>query len=228
MQREIEQNPTVPKLGPAAIELLTKLCFRPDDNVEPVDLLFGFSSPTGIEAFAETIKNLLVQGVSKKVFISGGIPKYDGTAQIPRAESETVLELINPALFPEVEFFSETKSTNTLQNVTEALQVLDFSNYEKVMFVFKKHDSRRAYLTLRKFLSHTTLLQQTFTPTYPGTDIPLDSNSWHTFDFGISRVWGEYLRIKQYGQRGDIAYDDETKNLVNQIDALTSDMHESA
>ncbi len=40
---------------------------------------------------------------------------------------------------------------------------------------------------------------------------------WHTFDFGRRRLWGEYLRIKEYGNREDIEYE-EVKDLVEEIE----------
>lgn len=220
-KREIELSPNPPDLNAEAIELLTKLCFRPDDKLEKADLIFAFSSTTEIEKFAQTISKLVEEGISEKVFIAGGVPKFLDSTHIPQAESAITLELIGPGKYPSVQFFNETRSTNTLENVTEALKVLDFSSYKTVVYVFKKHDCRRAYLTLRKFLPSTKLIQHTFEPTYPGTDRPLNKDTWHTYDFGRSRVWGEYLRIKKYGERGDIAYDQETKNLVDDIDRIT-------
>ncbi len=215
--REIERSPVPPELNEEAIELLTKLCFRPDDELEKADLILALSSATEIEKFAKTIENLIQKGISDKVFIAGGAPRYSDSEDIPKAESVIALELINPEKYPDVNFFIETKSTNTLENVTEALKVLDFRNFKKIVYIFKKHDSRRGYLTLKKFLPNTKLIQHTFEPIYPGTDRPLTKNTWFTYDFGKSRVWGEYLRIKLYGERGDIAYDDETKNLVGEI-----------
>ncbi len=116
-----------------------------------------------------------------------------------------------------MQFFHEDQSTNTPENVTEALKILDFSDYAKVLFIFKSHDARRGYLTLRKFLPDAQLIQKTFNTQYPGTDRILNQETWHTFDFGRSRIWGEYLRIKKYGERGDIALDDETKSLITEI-----------
>jgi hypothetical protein len=216
--REVERSPIPPDLNNKAIELLTKLCFRPDDKLEKTDLIFAFSSTTEIEKFAQTIKDLVDQNISNKVFITGGVPKFSDSLIIPKAESAIVLDLLHAAEYPNVEFFTENKSTNTLENVIEALKVLDFRNYKKITYIFKKHDSKRAYLTLKKFLPHTKLIQRTFDPVYPGTDRPLNRETWFTYDFGKSRVWGEYLRIKLYGRRGDIAYDDETEFLVGMIE----------
>ncbi len=218
--REVERHPMTPKLNDELIRLLTRLCFKPDDPLEVVDLIFVFSTTIGIEQLASLIEDLLDKKISPKVFISGGTPNYLDTIKISKPESELVLNLINLSKFPNVKFYTENKSMNTLENVTEALKILDFKNYKKILYVFKRHDPRRAYLTLRKFLPDTKLIQKTFSPVYPDTDRPLNERTWYTYNFGISRVWGEFLRIKKYGQRGDIAFDEETKKLVDKIDSL--------
>ena len=218
--REVEGHPEAPLLSEELTRLLTELCFRPDDSIEPVDLLFVFSSTTGTDLLAKLVEDLLDKGITNKVFITGGIPAFEDAEKIPKPECELVLEKIDKTKYPGVQFYTEDKSTNTLENLTEALKVLDFSSYDRVMFIFKKHDPRRAYLTLRRFLPKTKLIQKTFAPIYTGTDRSLDKDTWHTYDFGISRVWGEYLRIKKYGERGDIAYDEDTRSLVLQIENL--------
>jgi hypothetical protein len=220
-KREVDRHPAVPELSEQAIKLITKLCFRPDDPIEHVNLIFVFSSPLEPQIVSKLIVDLLHQGISDKVFITGGSPgKYQDSEIQSKPESLYVLERINRTNFPGVRFYSENKSSNTLENVTEALKVLDFRNYKKVMYVFKSHDSQRGYLTLRKFLPDAKLIQRTFSAQYPSTEKILNSETWHTYDFGRTRVWGEFLRIKTYGERGDIAYDQETKNLVNQIEEL--------
>lgn len=218
--QEIERNPQAPKLSKEAIILLTTLCFRHDDPLEKVDLMFEFSSPRDPQKTIQLMETLLEKGISKKVFITGGIPKFHDSLKIPKPESEILLEMLDKNKFPDVQFFSENKSTNTLENVTEALKVLDFRNYKKVLFIFKRHDSMRAYLTLKKFLPHAKIIQQTFAGMYIGTNKQLDENTWHTYEFGITRVWGEFLRIKKYGQRGDIYYDEKVDEIVKQIDKL--------
>ncbi len=217
----IKRNPPAPELSKETIKLLTELCFRPDGPLEPVDLIFEFSSPRDPEQTIQIIENLLKKNISKKVFITGGASDYIDSPKFDKPESELLLEKMDVGKFPDVKFFSENKSTNTLENVTEALKVLDFSNYSKILFIFKRHDSMRGYLTLKKFIPQAKIIQQTFAGTYAGTDRPLDENTWHTYEFGRTRVWGEFLRIKKYGQRGDIFYDEEIDKIVKQIDELT-------
>lgn len=220
-KNEIERNPQPPQFNGVTINLLTDLCFRKDDNVEPVDLIFVFSSSHGTKELSSLIKNLLQKKVSQKVFITGGIPTYIDTPHSSIPEAELVLRGINKEQYPQVDFYSESISRNTLENVTEALKVLDFSQYSKILFIFKSHAAGRGYLTLKKFMSPAThIFQKTWAPLYE-EQYNLKKNNWFDTDFGRRRVWGEYLRIRKYGERGDIAYPDKARGIVRQIEELT-------
>jgi hypothetical protein len=217
VEREIERTPQVPELGVEVIQLLTKLCFRRDHTPTRADLLFVFSTATAVEVLAQEVQKIIIQGLTPRVFVTGGTPQFSDYAKIGRTESELFFEHLDPKEFPSVEFFSERASTDTRTNVTEALKVLDFSTYEKVIFIFKAHAAGRGYLTLRKFLPNTQLLQATYTPVYPEIGRVIARDTWQETEFGCARVWGEFLRIQKYGERGDIAYDTETQELVSAI-----------
>ena len=152
---------------------------------------------------------------------AGGGSTYKDTVRfVDKPESSYILDEINLSQYSDVQFYSEINSRNTLENVTEALKILDFSDYKSILYISKSHDCKRCWLTLKRFLPNAKLLQQTFSGLYPNTDRVLAPDNWSTFDFGISRVWGEYLRIKKYGERGDIAYDEDTRQLVFEIESL--------
>ncbi|MCE9628749.1 MAG: hypothetical protein K8Q91_02010 [Candidatus Vogelbacteria bacterium] len=217
-KREISRQSKTPILTKEVVGLLTKLCFRPDDILTPAELLFVFGN-SQTERMAELTKIVLNRKLVSKVVLTGGTPKFEDSVIVPKPESQLVLDSINPNLFPDVEFFIESVSDNTLANVTEALKVLDFSSYKKIIFLFKKHDSRRGYLTLKKLLPKTELLQVTFPGVYKD-GITITEDSWFKNEVAISRVWGEYLRINKYGRRGDIAFD-EVADIVEAIEKLT-------
>ncbi len=217
-QRQIPRNPPSPKLNEEIIRLLTQLCFRQDNIItEPVDLIFLFSTHTIVEKTANSISRLLDKDISKKVFITGGFPNYSDVKRNTTPESELILSNINRSKFPDVIFYKEEKSRNTLENVTEALKVLNFSNYKRVLFIFKSHAAGRGYLTLRKYLPNSLLIQQTNSAEYRDLKVPISRSNWFTSKFAQERVFGEFLRIKEYGKRGDIEFD-EVRDLVNRID----------
>jgi len=133
------------------------------------------------------------------------------------SEAELTLDAIDQMRFPNIVFHTETGSTNSLENVTESLKNPEFACCKSILMIFKTHDVGRGYLTLRKFFPTAKILLQSFDVIYSGQDKAITKDNWHTFDFGRSRVWGEFLRIKKYGERGDIAYD-EVRGLVTDIE----------
>ena len=221
-QNGIPRNPEAPDLDDESIKLLTQLCFRQDDKTERVDLIFVYGTATCSIAkrMARVVLDLLNKNVCDKVIITGGFTNKSDTKKFSKAESDLLIDEIDVDKYNRVEFIIENKSFNMLENVTEALRILDFSNYKKILFIFKSHAAGRGYLTLRKYLPKTEILQKTFNTKYSKAELEINRDNWHTFDFGRSRVWGEFLRIRKYGQRGDIEFD-EVKDLVRQIDRLT-------
>lgn len=217
----IEKNPPVKKLPPKAKELLTELCFRKNDELQKVDGIFVYASCTGIEELVVLVNKILTQQLSSKIFITGGItpPKYrrDSQQTTHLTEADSILSALQPDQHKNLEVFVEKKSTNTLENVTETLHYPEFKHCKSLLFVFKSHAAGRGYLTLRKFFPKAMILQQTFDTKYEQANKEISRDNWHTFEFGRSRVWGEFLRIKTYGSRGDIEYN-EVKQLVVQIE----------
>lgn len=203
--REIEKEPDVPELSMEQIKIITDLCFRTDDVLEPADLIFVFGSYNHVQELVDTISDLLSKKLAAKVFITGGLPDYVDSAKLKKAESQLVLDLIDPQKFKGVKFYNEDKSLHTTGNVIEALKVLDFSMYKKIIFIFKSHASGRGYLTLKKYLPQTKLIQVTFNASYHNGVEVITKENWYKTDLGRKRVWGEYLRIKKYSERGDIA-----------------------
>lgn len=97
----------------------------------------------------------------------------------------------------------ETRSSNSLENVRFARELFDFSRVRSVLFVCKSHAAGRQYRTLRKHLgSDLMYIPATFDTVYRG--VRINRNSWSDTEIGRSRVYGEYLRILRYGDRGDI------------------------
>ncbi len=203
--REIEKEPDVPELSVDQIKILTDLCFRADDVLEPADLIFVFGSSHHLPELSAIITDLLLKKLSDKVFITGGMPDYVDSKKIDKEESSLIFDYLDRKFFKDVGFYTENKSNHTTENVIEALKVLDFSNYKKIIFIFKSHASGRGYLTLRKYLPNTKLIQKTFNASYHDGLEVITRKNWHKTALGRKRVWGEYLRIKKYSERGDIA-----------------------
>lgn len=218
---KIERNPKTPKLTRKAKGLITELCFRRNNTLKKVDGIFVYSSLVGINKLTKLLKEILKKNLSKKVFITGGVtPKdlvRDLKVKTKLTEADLILNYINTKRFKDVRFFVEKKSTNTLENVTETLKNPEFRKCKSLLFIFKSHAAGRGYLTLRKFFPAVNIIQQSFDTKYPKAEQRITRKNWHTFSFGRSRVWGEFLRIKEYGSRGDIEYD-SVRDLITRIE----------
>lgn len=219
MKREIAKNLKCPKLSKEAINLLSKLCFIPQ-KIEEADLIFVFGSRFGMDDNTAAIKELLDEDIAKRVILTGGNPQFDDLDTMGDTEAEILLKMIDVKKYPHVAFYSENKSHHTLANVTEAMEIIDFDEIKKIVFVTKSFASRRGYLSLRKLLPKQKLMTRTYGAIYPDSEHRITKNSWHKFEEGRNRVWGEFLRIAKYGRRGDIEFR-EVEALVKQIELIT-------
>lgn len=219
--REIPKQVTPPKLSQHTINLLSELCFLPDSLIQKVDLIFVF----GVMQFdlaAKAAKELLIMNTSKRVIISGGTPQFsDHNLSYIKPEAEEILQKIDPKNFPLVTFKIESGANSTVENVNLSLNKFPIlANAKKIFYLCHSHGSRRCYLSLRKFLPKTELLLKSFPRRMSNNSGSVSKTEWFLSDEGRERVWAEFLRIKKYGERGDINYDLEIKGLVDQISYL--------
>ncbi len=221
---EVKKNPTAPILSDVLIKEITELCFRNDDPMpNKLDLIFVFASLSESKHIADLVEGILYKTIIPKVLISGGYNTFTESFKHNSllSESEEIFSHIDVKNFANVEFYLEKRSDNTLANVVESMRVLDFSNYSNIAYIFKQHASTRGYLTLKKFVSQDTqLFQKTWPAKYPGENNALSYSNWYKTEFGRNRVWGEVLRIRKYGERGDIYYPANISSRVNLIFSL--------
>ena len=118
-------------------------------------------------------------------------------------EAEVIIQHLLAAGIPEEAIKSESSSSNTLENVLFAKEIFDFNTVETVMFICKSHATGRQWRTLVQHLpKHLYYIPYTFNAFYK--DVEIGRDSWMNTDIGKSRVWGEYLRLLHYGEKGDI------------------------
>lgn len=118
-------------------------------------------------------------------------------------EAEVIIQHLLAAGIPEEAIKFENSSSNTLENVLFSKEIFDFNTVETVMFICKSHATGRQWRTLAQHLpKHLRYIPYTFNAFYK--DVEIGRNSWMKTDIGKSRVWGEYLRLLHYGEKGDI------------------------
>ncbi len=201
--RSIPREVTVEDLSPEEIERITQTVFVTSDPHSAADLLFIFGTSTinrdALESAARDCQRghfpkVIVTGLSGRLYSETGKP----VAHIMRDE------LITRGGPSEV-ILVQDKSTNTLEDVAFSLVVLkdhDISP-ESIAFLCKAHHSGRCLRTLRKFFPSQTLSPITYVAEYDR--VKVSKADWYQHEVSRSRVYGEYLRIIEYTQRGDIA-----------------------
>ncbi|MET3557944.1 uncharacterized SAM-binding protein YcdF (DUF218 family) [Streptococcus rupicaprae] len=205
MEPIIPKTPEVPALSEEDITFLTEVTFGDKVPVQACDALFVFGGthPGHWEKAIEAYQ----KGLVRKIILTGGVsptgtPNPDWTHG-KEPEADVIKEYLLAAGIPEEVIVLENRSTNTLENVLFAKEIVDFSQIKSLMFVCKSHVTGRQGRTLAKHLpEHLTYVPYTFDASYQGH--VLSWETWMETDIGRSRIWGEYLRIIYYGKKGDI------------------------
>lgn len=201
----IPKSPEVPKLSESEIDFLTHTVFGPEKTIIKCDALFVFSGThpghweKALEAYNET-------GVDK-IIVTGGNSltgkKHPEWQFDNQTEADVIIDYLIKNGVPAQQIVSEKSSTNTLENVKFALDVFDFSQIKNLMIICKSHATGRQLRTLTKYLpENIDYIPYTFDAEYSGNIV--SRQEWFNSDIGRSRVWGEYLRILHYGEKGDI------------------------
>lgn len=200
--REIPKEPPVPELNAEQIAIMTEAVFLEEAAARPkcdVMFVFGGTHPGHWETAIAAYKS----GLAPRIIITGGSGKSGGREKAEPSEAEAIAHHLLEAGIPREALLLETRSSNSLENVRFARELFDFSRVRSVLFVCKSHAAGRQYRTLRKHLgSDLMYIPATFDTVYRG--VRINRNSWSDTEIGRSRVYGEYLRILRYGDRGDI------------------------
>lgn len=205
MKPIIPKSPEVPELNSDDINFLTDIVFGTKIEPKQCDVIFIFSGthPGHWKKAIEAFKN----GYAKKIIVTGGksktgIPHPDWDIK-KETESEIIIAHLLDAGVPLASIISENISSNSLENVIYAKEVFDFNTVEKIMYICKSHAAGRQGRTLAKHIpSHIQLIPYTFDTSYH--DITVSRDIWMNSEEGRSRVWGEYLRILYYGEKGNL------------------------
>ena len=219
MKREIEEYPLSPPLSMQAVELLTHLCFRKDDvDIPLVACIFIFGSTISLDGLVNKICDLINKRISRKIVITGGNVVYHGSKQYEISQAKMIYQKIQSFLPNDIDVILEEGSQNTLENVHLGLSLLTTS-VSSLCFITKNFHSGRSYLTLRRYLTTASIFQCSYDVFYPDINLKIQANDWYQHPQGRARIWGEFLRIKEYGKRKDISIK-ECKEIISKIDEI--------
>ena len=201
--RPIPREVAVNDLSPEEIKHITQTVFAASES-QAVELLFIYGTSSIDSEILDAVARDYLQGRFPKILVTGLSGRlYHETGQ-PLA-SIMRDELIARGVSSDV-ILVQARSTNTLEDVTFSLDVLEQHNIspESIAFLCKAHHSGRCLRTLRKFFPFQTLSPITYVAEYDG--VKVSKEDWYQHEVSKGRVYGEYLRIIEYAERGDIAH----------------------
>ncbi len=147
-------------------------------------------------------------GYAPRLVVTGGIkpgaPRHFAWTDGESSEARVIVRELVARGVPLSAIAWEDRSRNSLENVRCALAVFDFAAVRSVMFVGKSLGAGRQLATLRKVLPGNIAFVP-FTFDAEVHDTRISRRDWAATEVGRARVWGEYLRMRIYGARGDIA-----------------------
>jgi uncharacterized SAM-binding protein YcdF (DUF218 family) len=225
----IPKRPDVPPLTKQQIKSLTNIVFLEENQVNPrfatCDLLFVFGGTH--PGSWQTALSLYQKGKIGKIVVTGGIKqkaiRHNTWTHGARSEASVMHEMLVSSGVPASQIMVEDQSTNTLENIEFTKQLIDFSAIQTLGFVCKSYGAGRQYRTLQKHLPNSISLLPFSFDTSPWEDRKITRENWMKEAFSRSFVYGEYLRIVCYGQKGDIvqlALDEADNKALN---GLTED-----
>ena len=201
--RSIPREVAVEDLSPEEIEHITQTVFVASES-QLTDLLFIFGTSTIDNEILESVARDCLQGRFSKVLVTGlsGRLYYETGKPVARIMRD---ELIARGVPSDI-ILVQDRSTNTLEDVAFSLDVLEKHDVspESIAFLCKAHHSGRCLRSLRKFFPSQTLSPVTYLAEYDG--VKVSKADWYKHPVSRGRVYGEYLRIIKYTERGDIAH----------------------
>ncbi len=165
------------------------------------DLAFVFGTHLCLEQSVEKVVELYKKGLVPKIIFTGGLNVSSKTT-----ESEEMRKLAITFGVKEKDIITENKSTNTMENVTFALPIIDrkigLGNIKNITAVVKDFHSRRALMTLRKYLPQNIRI---LSAPYGSDDNRYSKDVWHKSKIGREKVNEEIDKIKIYLEKGHLA-----------------------
>ena len=199
----IPREVAVNDLSPEEIKHITQTVFAASES-QAVELLFIYGTSSIDSEILDAVARDYLQGRFPKILVTGLSGRLYHETGRPLA-SIMRDELIARGVSSDV-ILLQARSTNTLEDVAFSLDVLEQHNIspESIAFLCKAHHSGRCLRTLRKFFPFQTLSPITYVAEYDG--VKVSKEDWHQHEVSRGRVYGEYLRIIEYAERGDIAH----------------------
>ena len=218
LQRQIVRDPQCPELGRAGEDALEELCFGPHcETPLRCDLLLVLGSAHSVTTLIQVTESILIRGGASLVLVTGGIPRFNDYAPRTEPESREIIRQLRMERFPSVRVIEEPNATNLKENVEFSRALLKEEVPSTIVSVMKSHSIGRTEATLKAYFPSSQIAHASYDADFGHG--PLGRSTWRGHPAHRGRVWGEFLRIREYSGRGDI---DITKDQVALVDSILS------
>lgn len=198
----IAREPDSSQLTAAEIAQISQIVFA-TPNPQPADLLFVFGTSTLHAQILGQIADYFQRGFYPWMLVTGllGRAYYETGKPVAHYLRDNFIASGIPA----DKILVQDRSTNTLEDATFSLEVLEKAQIapQTIAFLSKSYHSGRCLLTMRKVFPSQPLFPITYDPQIDG--VTVSAENWAAHPVSRGRTYGEYLRIRQYAARGDIA-----------------------
>lgn len=171
------------------------------DEPEEADLIMGFG------VFDLRVPDhcafLYRSGCAPFLLFSGGFGTGSGALEEPEAVVFRRRALENGVPYSSI--LIEPFSTNTKENVLASSAVLREKNvpHSKIVIVAQPHRQRRVWLTCRRWMPDVQFINHP-----PPTTFKDETDLFEGVSGFTASMMGEVSRIEEYGERGDIMYEE--------------------
>lgn len=203
-QTVVPRHPALPDHFNDLIKTITDIAFM-KPSTEPVDIVFAFGSWNQYKALSKALTRIYETGLSRDFILTGGFPNNPEPGTPLISVTDRVLGVLPQTMQDSCTIHCQNKSTNSLEDAVFAQPYLEPYQTQTIGCVARNWAFRRQYLTLQKCVPHARILPLPYDEELTDGSV-ITSENWHLNTEFRSMVWGEILRIKFYGERGDIAY----------------------
>ncbi|MDR0449257.1 MAG: hypothetical protein LBG89_02230 [Rickettsiales bacterium] len=247
MRREISKLPKTPKFGDKLIQLTTDFIFQPDASYDLSGKTLFICSIANLNAMIRKFSELKNVPESKIVISGGINPVYKKLSPetilmklmsrrnfiewkdiLGKPESHIILEALDENFILPAHIGTETESLNTRENWVNSRNFESMKNPDGIVVLSDATYALRSKLTARAVLpaevgietiSYEAHYNGPFMNDmkFPFLNLHASRDGWSENFFARKMVWSEVLRIKKYGDKGDLVIDAANAEKLKEI-----------
>ena len=223
MTKQIPRNLKLPNFTKEEIREITIIVFGLPVDVKPCDVIFVFGSiyPELYKITSQAYNS----GFGKHVVVTGGYknnrlkhPTWDNNK---KSEADIIVKELTSRGVPQNSISYENRSKNSLENVLFAMEVYNFNKVRSILAICKTYAVGRQCRTLQRHLPQPTIvIPLPYEIRISRKVQSINRNNWMDHEVSKSYVWGNFLRILHYGEKGHLVFPDKiSPNLLNKSQA---------